>query len=252
MSEFGGIDMPEISIGAIGAAIIAALVSLMGLVVSKEQKTSEFRQAWIDALRAEIVNYTVHINAIADKLGVNYPDHSKKVEALTPHYSELNKAAFGIKLRLNPKERQSKNVIEAMKRFEELASDDTKFTADNIRPVEENFEKYSKKLLKHEWNRVKKGESFFVVTKYAVIIILFLLIVMAASITLFRDGHKDSAEGQAQRLYKCAIRTEITPSKGTVNNFVEAAESSAIEKTDGCSVVQERNGSAIIIRSELR
>ena len=36
-------------------AVIAALVSLLGLIISKENRISDFRQAWIDALRAEIV-----------------------------------------------------------------------------------------------------------------------------------------------------------------------------------------------------
>jgi hypothetical protein len=35
-------------------AWVAGAFSLLGLLISKEQKVSEFRQAWIDALRADI------------------------------------------------------------------------------------------------------------------------------------------------------------------------------------------------------
>lgn len=56
--------IPDIAIGAIAAALIAGLVSLLGLIISKEQKTSEFRQAWIDALRKELSAVIAHTNAI--------------------------------------------------------------------------------------------------------------------------------------------------------------------------------------------
>lgn len=52
------IAIPPVAIGAIGAALIAATVSLLGLIISKEQKTSEFRQAWIDALRSDLGSLT--------------------------------------------------------------------------------------------------------------------------------------------------------------------------------------------------
>ncbi|MEM4379495.1 MAG: hypothetical protein QXL01_02260 [Thermoplasmatales archaeon] len=37
-----------IAFGAIVAALIAATVSFTSLIISKEQKTSEFRQEWIN------------------------------------------------------------------------------------------------------------------------------------------------------------------------------------------------------------
>lgn len=46
--------LPDQAVGATIAAIVAALVALLGLIISKEQKVSEFRQQWIDALRADI------------------------------------------------------------------------------------------------------------------------------------------------------------------------------------------------------
>ena len=48
--------IPDVAIGAVVAALIAAIVSLLGLIISKEQKTSEFRQAWIDALRSDLTH----------------------------------------------------------------------------------------------------------------------------------------------------------------------------------------------------
>ena len=52
------LNLPDVAIGTMIAAFIAGLVSLLSLIISKEQKVSEFRQAWIDALRAEISSLT--------------------------------------------------------------------------------------------------------------------------------------------------------------------------------------------------
>ena len=58
------LNIPDVAIGAIAAALIAGLISLLGLIISKEQKTSEFRQAWIDGLRSELSLVIAHANAL--------------------------------------------------------------------------------------------------------------------------------------------------------------------------------------------
>src|SRR5271167_3688723 len=42
------------AIATIAAALVAGGVAFLASVLSKEQKTSEFRQTWIDALREDI------------------------------------------------------------------------------------------------------------------------------------------------------------------------------------------------------
>jgi hypothetical protein len=41
-------------------AFIAGIVSFVGLVISKENKISEFRQTWIDELRKDISDYIAY------------------------------------------------------------------------------------------------------------------------------------------------------------------------------------------------
>lgn len=158
--------MTDISVGAIGAAAIAGIISLLGLIISKEQKTSEFRQAWIDALRTEITTYLTGLNAIADAARVKYASHAEKVRALSPHYSRLNQATFGIALRVNPKERRSQILLECIAELQELAVDEHKLTPEHIRPIEARLLSSSQDLLKFEWGRVKRGELTFVVAKF--------------------------------------------------------------------------------------
>jgi len=50
----------ELSIGA----VIAGFVSILGLIISKEQKTSEFRQTWIDSLRSDIASLIARASAL--------------------------------------------------------------------------------------------------------------------------------------------------------------------------------------------
>ena len=47
-------QIPLAPVATVVAALIAALISFVNLTLSKEQKTSEFRQAWIDGLREEL------------------------------------------------------------------------------------------------------------------------------------------------------------------------------------------------------
>ncbi len=53
-------------LSAIAAAFIAGAVSFIVTVLSKEQKTSEFRQAWIDALREDLAIFASQIVILHD------------------------------------------------------------------------------------------------------------------------------------------------------------------------------------------
>ncbi|WP_162630749.1 hypothetical protein [Paracoccus endophyticus] len=162
--------MNDISIGAVGAAFIAGLVSLMSLVISKEQKVSDFRQAWINDLRDCVILYLVNINAICDTVRLKKVDKSSGQDNLLEYYRLLNQASHGIKLRVNDKEQPAKDMLAAMEQFEKLSEKNEQLTPENIRREEQNFCAAAKTLLKFEWKRVKRGENIYRVTKWAVIL----------------------------------------------------------------------------------
>jgi len=184
----------DLSIGAVGAAVIAALISLLGLIIGKEQKTSEFRQDWINKLRDELGDYGVNVNAIADKLIVKYPTNAEKVNAMAPNYSALNKAHFSINLRLNQRETNSKNILAAMESFEALAAQDATLTSANIKPIEERFMEASRLLLKEEWDRVKAGEPIFRAAKWATAGILVLMTLLSVALIFYKAGSGTTAK----------------------------------------------------------
>jgi hypothetical protein len=178
----------DISVGAIGAAMITAAISLIGLIVAKEQKISDFRQAWIDALRSEITSYLTSMNAIVDATSLPYKNQAEKVKALSPLYSSLNNANFFITLRLNPDEKNSKGLLACMKTFEEMASRPDGLIRENVKRVELDFLLASKNLLKYEWRRVKRGEPTFRITKG------FLFVILASAVVLLAFDYSSSAK----------------------------------------------------------
>ncbi|MBB3346022.1 hypothetical protein [Sphingomonas sp. BK069] len=177
--------MNDISVGAVGAAIIAGLVSLLGLIIGKEQKISEFRQAWINDLRKCLIAYLVQINAIADAIRSRAQPGGPGTAAIIENYKALNEASHGIVLRVNPDEATAKALLASMSAFENLAKNNATLTPTNIEEAEKVYVSASKNLLKHEWKRVKRGERTYVLSKYIVLTCIILLIV--AMIYLWRS-----------------------------------------------------------------
>lgn len=176
--------MQGLTIGAVGAAIVAGLISLLGLIVAKEQKTSEFRQAWIDGLRAELTSYLTGINSAIDAHAIDSKNEQDRQNILRPIYESINAATFAISLRLNPDEQCSQDVLQSMEKLSALITSNTLVEGINIRPLEEQFLISSKNMLKQEWNRVKEGESSFRITKIALISCLCLspILLMVSSL----------------------------------------------------------------------
>ncbi len=96
---------------SIVAAAIAATVSWLGLVISKETKISEFRQEWIDGLRKDI----------ATLLGEATQYHAS-VLGLAPTSSvlKINQLMARIRLRLNLKEDNHQKLFDAIVKCQEM------------------------------------------------------------------------------------------------------------------------------------
>lgn len=233
--------MNEISIGAVGAAAIAGIVSLLGLIVAKEQKTSEFRQAWIDELRKCFVAYLVNINAITDTIRLISGGDKLDRSALIPHYKSLNEASHGIRLRVNGAETTAKELLEVMSEFERLAEKNDGLSPDNIRSVETKFLSSSQALLKFEWRRVKRGENVFVWTKNIVIVMVVSMVALLVFASVTAGSHpRDSSATQPTplQLHRQPDRSPPTSPrcKETTGCFVKGG-SQRIASRDGFGIV---------------
>src|SRR5579862_1385600 len=98
--------MPKEIAGTIIAAVIAALISLLGLIISKENKVSEFRQTWIDSLREEVAAVITHGHAIFQAFDavIKLPEDALDWEDIRADFVGLESAIAKIRLRVNATE----------------------------------------------------------------------------------------------------------------------------------------------------
>lgn len=130
------------------AAAIGAAITVVSLMVSKESKTSEFRQQWIDALREDIAAYL----ALASMLCRGELDKTKKDE----HLLRLGELDCRIRLRFKRNDPDIKHFIAALNGVSATSTPQ----ADRMEFLrhEETLREAAQTILKNEWERVKRGE----------------------------------------------------------------------------------------------
>jgi len=185
--------IPGVAVGAIIAALIAGLVSLLGLIVSKEQKVSDFRQAWIDGLRSEIASLVSHANAIHGSLTVRHisftgselgklADYWKDT---IKHYVDINDAIYRVRLRLNPQEPPSQKVLQTIGQIEEMLVPGKDLDHDALADHEERLVMETNAVLKAEWQRVKSGEIVYKVSKYLALLVVISCVLIGIGFAIW-------------------------------------------------------------------
>ncbi|MGQ7936732.1 hypothetical protein [Paraburkholderia sp. D1E] len=186
-------QLPDAAIGSIIAAAIAGLVVFISTVLTKEQKTSEFRQSWIDELRKDISQYISGATEIVALYTAKTNDKAAQAKFLDENFKlvhELQAIEHRIVLRLNPKEHatliaQITGFRQSMLDAYSVASASASVDANLTRQTEE--QRLTKELLdsakfvlKSEWKRVKRGEPAFRIVKWtalaAIIILAYLFL----------------------------------------------------------------------------
>lgn len=163
-------------VGTIVAALIAAAVAYLATVLTKEQKVSEFRQAWIDALRNDIselislVLLTDDVKAYLAREG----RHEEVPKYIIDHhedFAKLTACAVRIELRMNPVEDADfLLLVRAVGTAPKNHSGDTDATVEQAHKLLEA----SQVVLKREWRRVKRGELVYLLTKWTSLALLVL------------------------------------------------------------------------------
>lgn len=164
------------TIGAISAAIIAGGISFLIAVLSKDQKTSEFRQAWIDGLRNEVAELISLFLVVTDTIRVMIREGKTKEQIgehlvqKDEHFCKFEMADAKIKLRLNPKEHSK--LLTALLALRKFPKSGKLLDSSAAEAVVDEVVKESQAVLKYEWKRVKRGEPVFVATKVISLIII--------------------------------------------------------------------------------
>ncbi len=155
-------------IGPITAALIAGSISFIITVLAKDQKTSEFRQSWIDSLRNDISDLTSLLSVILSVIRIkehNGESEQKIIEHMITKDSDFIKMeslATRVKLRLNPKEHKKLFSLIC-----KITDDDNSFrNKEEADDIISKIVSESQIILKSEWKRVKKGEFSFRAVKF--------------------------------------------------------------------------------------
>lgn len=212
--------------GAVGVAIISGVISIVGLVIAKEQKLSDFRQAWVDALRDDISHFVSHPIMISaykklvlepklqalDEKKAESPQELKSINReeellissfyseMKEDYSKINVYSTRIKLRLNddPRETDSRALLAVLARMEKLFSNIRTLDDQAVHDAVLEIEGISRPLLKKEWERVKEGEKTFKISKYAALAVVSLIAVavlgLFLSVPAYLAGYSTSQE----------------------------------------------------------
>lgn len=155
-------------IGPVLAAMIAGAIAFIVAVLTKENKTSEFRQAWIEAVRNDVAEIVSEMNVleglISEHRDVVPSERLKKGQEFWKEYrkelAKIDAACSRVILRLNPKEHAG--LIEKVHSFENASGCGMQ---ENARLCNDLVNDFSI-VLKTEWTRVKRGELTFRILKF--------------------------------------------------------------------------------------
>lgn len=178
----------QMAFGAIVAAGIAGSVSLLGLVIAKEQKISEFRRSWLEDLRAELGSFLAHANLFAMMYDEDAQDASvgQALAELKTEILGMNSAAALLRLRLNSDDPESATVLADIDEIEHSIDLIETFDQRAFQALQARLVQNARRLMKSEWLRIRKGEKLFRVTKGTSIFLFVFVVVVTSTIALWR------------------------------------------------------------------
>jgi hypothetical protein len=184
-----------VPVGAVLAACITGAISFVSLVTSKEQKISEFRQAWIDAFRSELADFSsqarrvslehipVNIKAFTASLLDQLEIADREAEKPDPFHENRQRMAqayYALRLRLNPEEADHKQLLTHLDNVYEILNSRSDRYGKCVTELD-NLARVAQVVLKREWVRVKYGEgSYRATVRAAKWIALILAVVLVA------------------------------------------------------------------------
>jgi hypothetical protein len=175
--------------------IVTTTVSFVTMSLTKELKTSEFRQAWIDGLRDDLSNFFGAARAFAraaESVQVHGATYQSAPLSFDPKQVgefryQAAEAFSRVKLRLNTKETEH---VELLRLLRDALDQQNKMLAEktSVLPVLTAIDaanEYAPQVLKREWERVKAGERPFRIARAtfgviaAVVLVVFLVYLMS-------------------------------------------------------------------------
>lgn len=159
------------AVATILAALVAGGIARANLVASKENKVSEFRQAWVDELRKDLAALFSNVRTICRALQELRSDDEKKPADFKFPQSKIIEARHAsaetyhrIKLRLNPNQpdhqQLREHLREMMQALQAYIVNEHGDGAVVILSVDDSAS-FAEGILKAEWETVKFGEKAY-------------------------------------------------------------------------------------------
>ncbi|WNW10093.1 hypothetical protein RRX38_02660 [Pseudomonas sp. DTU_2021_1001937_2_SI_NGA_ILE_001] len=148
------------AIGVIAAAFIAGLTSLIVTILAKDQKVSEFRQAWINDLRDDAAELVSHLSITSlilryqDGLRIQGKDVPQINAGEYKDFVTVQACILRIRLRLNEKDHA--DLLKALKKFDYGPEGTLHHHAQTLNAFTDEV----RKVISNEWIAVKKGEPW--------------------------------------------------------------------------------------------
>lgn len=170
MASIGQINTWIAFAAAAGVGLLAALVNSISLIVNKESKVTEFRQAWIDDQRGDLAAAVAAAGACAPPA-----DCERKAERL----AEFDAAQTRIELRENSNTPEWTDVRSLLRQVRTLMIAPSPDCA-LIRSKCEQLWPAARDPLKDNWTIVKEGERWTSTLKAALRFMLTILAIYVA------------------------------------------------------------------------
>lgn len=161
------------------AAFLAAVIALVNMLNSKDQKTTEFRQAWINGLRGHITDFAAQARLIAAAVQTAkrydpnvFTRDSKAYESYSSNRELISTAYYAIRLHFKPGDPDLRKLEGPMNKILSLLSKPSSLEFSKITPALDELTDESRRILKKEWTRVKAGENTYRFTRYAALLIV--------------------------------------------------------------------------------
>jgi len=191
------------AIATVTAAFVAAFVAFVSSVLSKEQKTSEFRYTWLNSVLDDIAKFTGAAESISGAAWSHFKKEGKEqaeafLASAEPQIREMLAAYYRARIRLYPQEHHE--VLKALESLQALFLKGDVPDPAKVDPLVRDIVRVSHEALKAEWRRVKRGETTFRWTKYISLVVIGLAIVIGiAFAVLMALGPQSPDSATAQR-----------------------------------------------------
>lgn len=191
-----------IAVGTLFAALIAGIFSYLNMVISKENKVSEFRLGWIDGLRNEVSSYCSAVENLSFlfehyekyESSFTFPDNEQQLNWLSEILSHRGTALDALtKIRLRLNHNAFKEATPEKKLIDAIDNARNKINSNSFMEISANMDEIrtaAAPILKSSWETVKKGEQGYIRVRRTVEVTLFVIgiVIIIGSTYLYKHS----------------------------------------------------------------